>query len=254
MRCTSYTLRVSIPSPLTVALCSDLHDNEHAQAVAMLASQKPDLIALPGDIGEDPHDTAGRGIDFMRACAAIAPTVYSLGNHDKAFNSHEPMASRIRELGVILLDDSDIFLHGIWIGGLTTGFRARKHEGYFTPAPAPNLSWLDETFCRRQGFKLLLSHHPEYYPAYFRQRDIQLVLSGHAHGGQWQLCGRGILAPGQGLFPKFTYGVHENRLVISRGMGDHTWVPRLFNPREIVMLRLFPISEKESLQKERIDL
>ncbi len=240
MRCTSYTVRTSVPTPMTVALCSDLHDNDYEKAFAILTAQKPDLIALPGDIGEDAQDPNGRGIGFMEACASVAPTVYSLGNHDKAFNSHRPMAEKLRQIGVILLDDSDIFLHGIWIGGLTTGFRDHKREGYFMPAPAPNLTWLDDGFCRRDGFKLLLSHHPEYYPAYLRDRDIQLVLSGHAHGGQWQFFGRGVLAPGQGIFPKLTHGVHENRLVISRGMGDHTRIPRLFNPREIVMLTLSP--------------
>ena len=240
MKCTSYTVHTSIPASMTIALCSDLHDNDYTQAVALLNSQKPDLIALPGDIGEDAQNLAGNGLGFMKACASIAPTVYALGNHDKAFSSHQKMAERIHESGVILLDDSDVFLRGIWIGGLTTGFRHQKREGYFTPAPEPNLSWLDESFCRRDGFKLLLSHHPEYYPAYFRERDIQLILSGHAHGGQWQFFGRGVLAPGQGLFQKLTHGVHENLLVISRGMGDHTRIPRLFNPKEIVMIHLCP--------------
>lgn len=240
MRCASYFVRAQVPKPLKIALCSDLHDNAYAIALAILSENKPDLIAIPGDIGEDPHNLKGQGIAFMRACASIAPTVYSLGNHDKEFNSHAEISEQIRKSGVILLDDEDIFMHDIWIGGLTTGFRDHKREGYFTAAPAPNLRWLDEVFCEREGFKLLLSHHPEYYPAYLRQRNIQLVLSGHAHGGQWQFFGRGVLAPGQGLFAKYTYGVHEGRLVISRGMGDHTWVPRLFNPREIVMLHLEP--------------
>lgn len=244
LKCTSYAIHTRVSKPLKIAICSDLHDNSYAQALALLTENKPDLIAIPGDIGEDPNDLNGRGVAFMRACVPIAPTVYSLGNHDKYFNSHAAMTDRIRESGVILLDDEDVFMHDIWVGGLTSGFRDHKREGYFSAAPTPNLRWLDEVFCKREGFKLLLSHHPEYYPAYLRQRDIQLTLSGHAHGGQWQFFGRGVLAPGQGLFAKYTYGIHEERLVISRGMGDHTWIPRLFNPREIVMLRLCPCDRK----------
>lgn len=240
MKCTSYSIHTPVPQPMKIAVCSDLHDNPYEKAVELLLAEKPDLIALPGDIGETSCETEGNGIAFMRACVGIAPTVYALGNHDKAYNNDPAMAELIRNLGVTLLDDSDVFLQNIWIGGLTTGFRGQKHEGYFADTPKPNLKWLDEVFCQRPGFKLLLSHHPEYYHAYLRERDIHLVLSGHAHGGHWRFFGRGVLAPGQGLFPKYTEGVHENRLVISRGMGDHTGIPRMFNPHEIVMLHLCP--------------
>ena len=248
MKCTSHTIETTVSRPIKIALCSDLHDKAFERALDILRENRPDLITIPGDMGEDPNDLNGRGIAFMTACTSITTTVYSLGNHDKAFNSHSASRQRIEESGVILLDDRDICVHDIWIGGLTSGFRDHKREGYFTAPPAPNLRWLDDVFCRREGFKLLLSHHPEYYPSYFRQRKIDLVLSGHAHGGQWQLFGRGLIAPGQGLFPKYTHGVHENRLVISRGMGDHTFVPRLFNPREIVMLQLTPCSGKNISQ------
>ena len=240
MKCTSYTIRTAVPREITVAVCSDLHNNPCERAVELLKQQAPDLITIPGDVGEDPDEGAQHSMQFLRACAHIAPTVYSLGNHDKAFDDDPATAAKIRSTGVILLDDSDIYLCGVWIGGLTTGFRGQKHEGYFANTPAPNLKWLDDVFCKRPGFKLLLSHHPEYYPEYLRERDIQLVVSGHAHGGHWRIFGRGVLAPGQGLFPKYTSGVHENRFVISRGMGDHTSIPRLFNPHEIVMLRLIP--------------
>ncbi len=240
MKCTSYTIQTAVPQPLRIAVCSDLHDRPYEQAIALLQKQKPDLIALPGDIGEDPGISNRLGIAFMGACAKIATTVYTPGNHDKYYNSVREIADAIRKTGAVLLDDSDVYWRGIWIGGLTTGFRGQKREGYFKGAPKPNLEWLDRVFCRREGFKLLLSHHPEYYPAYLRERDVGLIVSGHAHGGQWQFFGRGVLAPGQGLFPKYTYGVHENRLVISRGMGDHTWIPRLFNPHELLLLDLLP--------------
>ena len=240
MKCTTYTVRADVPATFRIAVCSDLHNNPCEKAIAMIGEQSPDLIAVPGDVGEAPDETPQYSMQFLHDCARIAPTVYSLGNHDMAFDDNPATAARIRETGVILLDDDDIFLCGMWIGGLTTGFRGQKHEGYFARTPAPNLKWLDEVFCKRVGFKLLLSHHPEYYPAYLREREISMILSGHAHGGQWRIFGKGILAPGQGLFPKYTSGVHEDRFVISRGMGDHTWVPRLFNPHEIVLLQLIP--------------
>ena len=239
MREPRYSLKTDIPHAIRIAICSDLHDNPFDRAVSILRHASPDLIALPGDLGENPYRSENY-LAFMSACAEIAPTVYALGNHDKAFHDDPVVADAIRATGTVLLDDTDIELCGIWVGGLTTGFRNHKREGYFAPPPSPNLKWLDDTFCQRPGFKLLLCHHPEYYPTYLKERDVSLVLSGHAHGGQWQFFGRGVLAPGQGLFPRYTYGVHDNRLVISRGMGDHTWIPRLFNPREVVIVDLSP--------------
>ena len=70
------------------------------------------------------------------------------------------------------------------------------------------------------------------------ENNLNLVLSGHAHGGHWRLFGRGVYAPGQGLFPKYTAGVVDGVCVISRGLGDHTSIPRLFNEPELVMIRL----------------
>jgi predicted MPP superfamily phosphohydrolase len=97
-----------------------------------------------------------------------------------------------------------------------------------------------DAFSSVEGFKLLLCHHPEYYPRYIRERDIDLTLSGHAHGGQWQIVGRGIFAPGQGLFPRYTGGVYEGRLVVSRGLTNTVSVPRFGNPTELVRIHLLP--------------
>ena len=103
----------------------------------------------------------------------------------------------------------------------------------------PNLDWLD-SFEHSGMFRILLCHHPEYWPRYLRKRSIDLVLSGHAHGGQIRLFGRGLYAPGQGIFPRYTSSVHEGRLVVSRGLANTTVIPRLFNPPEIVYVELSP--------------
>ena len=99
----------------------------------------------------------------------------------------------------------------------------------------PRLEWL-ENFCAVEKPKILLCHHPEYYVPYIQKADIDLTVCGHAHGGQWRIFGRGIYAPGQGLFPKYTAGVLDQKCVISRGLGNHTWIPRIFNRRELVII------------------
>ena len=93
---------------------------------------------------------------------------------------------------------------------------------------------LTEEFC------VLLSHHPETFEAYV-EKGVDLVLSGHAHGGQWQILGHGLFAPGQGILPKYTHGMHYGpygRLIISRGLSNpYSFVPRWGNPPEVVYLR-----------------
>ena len=107
--------------------------------------------------------------------------------------------------------------------------------------PEPTLGWLDD-FERQAGYRILLCHHPEYAPRYLKNRRIDLILSGHAHGGQWRYYSplrrewRGLYAPGQGLLPKLTGGMHGN-LIISRGLSNNAPIPRLNNPPELVYLR-----------------
>ena len=104
--------------------------------------------------------------------------------------------------------------------------------------------WLSE-FERQKGYKILLCHHPEYWSLrepYLLSRRIDLVLSGHAHGGQFRFLGQGVYAPGQGWFPKFTSGVHggpNGKLVISCGLSNPArTVPRIFNPTEVVYITI----------------
>ena len=104
-----------------------------------------------------------------------------------------------------------------------------------TLRPRPDLNWLKD-FERQDGFKLLLCHHPEYRDRYLKGRKIDLILAGHAHGGQIRILDQGLFAPGQGLLPRYTSGVHGN-MVISRGLSNTaSFIPRLGNPPEIVYL------------------
>ena len=79
---------------------------------------------------------------------------------------------------------------------------------------------------------ILLSHHPEYFQRL--PKGIHLVLSGHAHGGQWRLFGRGLYAPNQGWLPRYTKGIYEKRMIVSAGLTNTAHVPRLFNPTEVI--------------------
>ena len=106
----------------------------------------------------------------------------------------------------------------------------------------PDKAFLDR-FEKEEGYRLLLCHHPEMYRDYVSGRDIDLTLCGHAHGGQIQIAGHGLYAPGQGFFPKLTHGLYDNgKMLLSRGMtnGAKPRVPRIGNPCELIILNITP--------------
>lgn len=238
MKITEYT--IASPVSLTIAVCADLHCRPWQNALALCAAVQPDLIVSPGDMMHHltkyaVTDTFNEpGLRFLTQAREIAPVYYSIGNHEGGIS---PENTRIlTEHGITVLDDDFVYAHGLCIGGLTTGLTYGAKRTNHTPPP--EVSFL-ERYAAETGFHLLLCHHPEYYPAYIRATGVELTISGHAHGGQWNLFGHDIYAPGQGLFPRYASGCHENRLIVSRGMANTVSpIPRLGNPTELVVLRL----------------
>ena len=233
------------------AIVSDLHSKGGTpieSIVNVLKNKHPDYILCPGDIferldgSEKQHKAAG--LELLRNAAEIATTFYSIGNHEnggicswnaikwwridcipKYYDAQE--LDEIGKTGAVFLDDGLVIEDGIAFGGLSSGLINKERR--------PDLEWLDE-FCALDCPKVLLCHHPEYYEKYLADKNIDLIVSGHAHGGQWRIFGRGVFAPGQGIFPKYTAGVHFGRLVISRGLKSSKTIPRIFNRPEIVII------------------
>lgn len=226
--------------PLTISLVADLHSCAHEKLLECVRSESPDMILLAGDLMEDDEltDEWSSAYAFLRSCSAIAPTYYTFGNHEtvgagkkNAQYIHgvpQDIRKRIEKTGVVFLHNESVLVDGIRICGLASGLTKKENR--------PSEVALSE-FAQAKEFRILLCHHPEYYVPYIRPTGIELTVCGHAHGGQWRLFGRGVFAPGQGIFPKYTAGVIDNRCVISRGAGDHTRIPRIANPRELVIIR-----------------
>lgn len=252
--CGSVTTYYDLPilpaqTKLNIALVTDLHGCSYEHLVECLRTEAPDLILIAGDLMEDVEltDEWASGYAFLRTCAAIAPTYYSLGNHEtigstrKDANYASDMINearmRIGKTGVTLLHNESVLWNGIRICGLTSGLTKTENH--------PDIAVL-AGFASLREFRILLCHHPEYYAPYIRPTGIELTVCGHAHGGQWRFFGRGLYAPGQGIFPKYTAGVIDNRCVISRGLGDHTRIPRFCNPRELVIIRCTNKTETKS--------
>ena len=233
------------------ALLSDLHGNDPAPTIEAVKKIAPDFILAPGDIFEpldskENDDKNESGFTLLRECVKIAPTFFAPGNHElggvgswrlkwKIGHSREKRYSphnlaRILASGAFFLDDEYRVIGDIAFGGLTSALIRDDKR--------PDLEALSGFFAEDRP-KVLLCHHPEYYKKYLKDKDIDLIVSGHAHGGQWRLFGRGIFAPGQGLFPKYTSGVHDGRFVISRGLKASGGIPRVFNPPEVVKIVIY---------------
>ena len=221
----------------TFAVVADLHNRKYNDVICALKKIKPDYILIPGDLTNNLEfdwqlQGSENGIAFLSEATKIAKTYYSVGNHERRICSG--CAGVIKNTGTVLLDDKTEKDGEITFGGLSTGL----FESRYGTTPPPNLDYL-EAFAREDGFKLLLCHHPEYYPDYIKGKEIDLVVSGHAHGGQWRVFGRGVFAPGQGLFPKYTSGLYDGCLYVSRGLTNtgHP-VPRIFNRTELAVIYL----------------
>ena len=248
MQNTFYKIKSSAFSKnIRFALVSDLHAQDYRKALELTQKAKPDYILLGGDIFEAITglicDENRSTLQFLVELARLAPCFYCTGNHEdnathselkglRAFRGlwHSYNADFVEEIkssGVRFLIDDYVILDGIAFGGLASGLVTDNGE--------PNLEFL-QSFAALDAPKVLISHHPEYYPKYIKSLPIDLIVSGHAHGGQWRFFNRGVFAPGQGLFPKYTAGVYDGRLVVSRGLKAKSTVPRIFNPCEVVII------------------
>ncbi len=248
--------------PVRIALLTDLHDHPFDGIPSSLARNSPDIICIAGDLFQGFRPWNGRTaanysehvFPLLQSCRSIAPVYISLGNHEWMLTPAD--INVIRDYGCIVLDNSWVRHGDLVIGGLTsahvTSVRESmdagithypKRDYFHRETLVPSLSWLEE-FESQPGYHILMSHHPEYTSRYLPGKNIDLILSGHAHGGQIRIFGQGIFSPGQGLFPRYTSGVHGN-MIISRGLSNTGGpVPRLFNPTELVYI--VPMQEENS--------
>ena len=243
------TLPVPAPIRLKIAVCADFHSVNRPMPVErsleLLRSAGPDLILFPGDIFTDTGHADVRecfnrnGLALLRGAAGIAQCFFSPGNHEMGLSADN---RRILEAaGICVLDNESVRMGSLCVGGFSSGYRRPKSR--YNGPPSPDADF-PARFAGEEGYHILLCHHPEYWKPYAAGRGIELTAAGHAHGGQWRLFGRGIFAPGQGLFPRYTSGLYRQGpdvLAVSRGMTNSVrWIPRFFNPCEILMLALSP--------------
>ena len=251
-----YRVDINGDSDIKIVYISDLHNNEfgkdNSRLINKITEQEPDIICLGGDfIDEDNSDDDNKKlIDFITALTSVTDVYYCYGNHDlNYFNAvGYDILTEIENAGCTVLEENyaDITINGtgLRIGGL--------FDYAFNQKYVPDDEWTEsDTYKFLRDFTdtdratVLLAHRPDSFiygnAAYLW--DIDLVLSGHTHGGLWRLpfIG-GVIAPEQGLFPEYDKGEFDLgniKMIISSGLNGYNNIPRLFNSPEITVIELY---------------
>ena len=248
----SYEVRdARIQGSIRIALVTDLHSckygKDQEKLLRAIDEQKPDLILLGGDIIDDDLPTGPAEI-FLSGISGKYPIYYVTGNHECWSGKDNYLSSmKIIESYEIkrLAGDCDVVtLNGttIAIGGIDDPY-ASMVESMIWSKELSDIKKEAQEKAPANTFTVLLSHRPESIEAYAKQ-GFDLVLAGHAHGGQWRIPGliNGMFAPDQGLFPKYAGGRYEKdktTMIVSRGLArESTILPRFCNPPELVIIEL----------------
>lgn len=240
--------RVTVPSAnvpealkgRTVAVLSDLHGHITEENAALLLEglreADPVAILLAGDMVDRREAYWSEARALMEALPDIAPVYYSYGNHEIANIERGRALGWLEDLGITILRNESAALT-LEPGGETVILSGLDDRIGFASERSYILAM--NRLRNPGGYQILLSHRPE-YAADYAEAGFDLVLSGHAHGGQVRLPFIGpLLSPHQGFFPKLAEGVRitgDTAQVISRGLGNKVPFPRLFNPREVVLV------------------
>ncbi len=233
-----------------IAQISDLHNatfgkNNH-RLVTQLQNTRPDVIVLTGDLVDRNRTNLEVAAAFVAKASEIAPTYYVTGNHEAIIAEYSQLEEMLLAAGVTVLHNQSVALtkgeDAIQMIGLQDpGFVATDEILELIPQKITEI--LTPLAEESDDYTVLLAHRPEYIDAYAAAK-IDLVLSGHTHGGQIRLpfIG-GVVAPAQGFWPEYDaglYSVDQTQLVISRGLGNSLFPFRINNPPEIVVVTLVP--------------
>lgn len=230
-----------------IAHVSDLHNAEmgkgNEKLLAMLRDTDPDMIAITGDLIDSRNTDIEVALQFVREAVKIAPCYYVTGNHEARINEYGELKAGMEAAGVIVLEDvrTEISLEGDTITLIGVNDPSYQTDYLFRDSETVMDTKLEELHTDNDGFTILLSHRPELFDTYV-DHDIDLVLSGHAHGGQFRLpfIG-GLVAPNQGLFPEYDAGLYteENtNMLVSRGVGNSILPFRINNRPEVILIEL----------------
>lgn len=257
VRTVHYTVALEgVITPVHAVILSDLHGREfgesNARLIRKIAEEAPDVIFLVGDLLDGAAETedVARLLELISSLATLAPVYFSPGNHElKYMERDETLLTRVASAGAVVVNDSfvdaEITGQPLRIGG-TMGHAfpfGRTREVY---QASPEYQFLT-AFQQTDIPTICLAHMPDtfIFNGAYQAWRVDLVLSGHTHGGlvRLPLIG-GLYAPMQGFFPPYDRGLfslgEQMQLLLTSGLAGYGWIPRVNNPPEIVVADLIP--------------
>ncbi len=250
-----------VSKEVTFAFLSDLHDKKYGKDNIKLLNAidkiKPDALLVGGDmIVASPEEDNYNARRFMQTLAGKYTVYHGMGNHEyrsdlyreKYGKMYDEYSGPLLERGVKFLRNEAVVLeeYNIKIRGVEID---RKYYKRFTVRHMEN-SYIEEIVGKNNCnyYEILLAHNPDYFMQYCNY-GADLTLAGHAHGGliRLPLLG-GIASPAVRFFPKYNGGLYtekESNMVVSCGLGTHTLPVRIFNPAELIVIRIKPACKDE---------
>lgn len=247
-----YTLTTDkLTRSVRVVFISDLHNctyggKDQSQLMDAIREESPDIVLFGGDVVDDYWESTENAMRLMKTIQEEYPCAYASGNHEVRRKDTEEFYAAVASLGIQVLhgEYTDITVNGqtLRISGLINAYNYPQQLTSCLAAPDG------------EKYSILLLHHPEQFDYILSESEglehrFDLILSGHAHGGQWRIPGlleQGLFAPDQGLFPEFTCGQREMNgtvQIVSRGLAKPfrmILIPRIFNRPELSVIDIIP--------------
>ena len=230
-----------------IAQVSDLHNKDfgegYGQLLTLLSEINPDIIVVTGDLIDSRQTDLDVALEFAWQAGKIARVYYVSGNHEARVPEYEDLKTGLMKAGVVILENQKVQItrEGESITLMGIDDPSFQEDYLFGDSESVARQAIEDLQNESDGYTILLSHRPELFDLYV-DTGMDLVFSGHAHGGQFRLpFVGGLVAPNQGFFPKFDEGrfTEENTtMIVSRGVGNSI-IPIRFNNRpEIVLVTL----------------
>lgn len=248
-----YEVSADVTESIRIVHLTDLHghvfDEDNDSLVELVQVQEPDLIVMTGDMMDKNDDNANVVSALIQELTPIAPVYYGYGNHETAWMDRTgiDLRSALTEAGAIVLESEylDVEIKGksMRIGGYS-GYYGYPGMYPVTQEERAAQYAFFEDFENTDRYKLLLSHIPTTWLDWggIYGELVDLVLSGHYHGGQIRLpLLGGLVAPYVGWFPPYTEGLYEGEqaiCILSTGLGSSPGVPRINNLPQVVVVEL----------------
>lgn len=230
-----------IDQELRIVQITDVEDNfeDFDEVLYMVTSLNPDYIILSGDVflNQENYELT---MNFISNLKKIAEVIYVRGHTDSEGNDYGNLRFELENNGIIVLQDNYLDVGNIRFIGI--------NDDNLVTFLSPNNSraeHVEKTLSRLidpTKYNVVISHRPQYFDEYV-DATSDLVLTGHTNGGVVRLpfINKGLLASDQGFFPKYSYGIYEKDssvMIISAGLSEDSFLPRLYNAKEIILIQL----------------